>query len=338
MRISILDQAPIPSGLSAYDTLIASMELAKLGETLGYKRYWIAEHHDFSGLACSAPEVMLGYIGANTSSIKIGCGAVLLPHYKPYKIAETYNLLATLFPGRIDIGIGRAPGASAEATMALNDNFLAEVRKMPEKVRELIAFIKNDFPNAHDFSRITAVPYPDVPPLLWILGTSEKSAVLAAENGTAYAFGYFMTDSDPHKSFQTYNQLFQKNKFQTSQSILAVSAICANSSDEAHELAQSSMIWGLQLSKGEGIQGVPSPYEASTYKVSSHDEQTVDKIKKKMLIGNPQEVVEKLLQLKRIYQVDEIMIVTITHRFEDRLHSYRLIANELKRLNQLEKY
>ena len=123
MKLSILDQAPISSGQTAQDALNASLKLAQAGEKLGYTRYWIAEHHDLPGLACPAPEVMLSYIGANTSSIRIGSGAVLLPHYKPFKVAEVYHMLATLFPGRIDVGIGRAPGGSAEATNALSDNF-----------------------------------------------------------------------------------------------------------------------------------------------------------------------------------------------------------------------
>jgi luciferase family oxidoreductase group 1 len=141
LKLSILDQSPISWGYTPQQALQASMELAKAGERLGFIRYWIAEHHNFSGLTCSAPEVMLSYIGASTKSIRIGAGAVLLPHYKPYRVAETYNMLATLFPGRIDLGIGRAPGGSAEASMALSDNFLENVRKMPNAVEELLHFL-----------------------------------------------------------------------------------------------------------------------------------------------------------------------------------------------------
>ena len=127
MKLSILDQSPISSNQTPYDALNESMKLAQVGEALGYTRYWIAEHHDLPGLACSAPEVMLSYIGANTNRIRIGSGAVLLPHYRPFKVAEVFNMLATLFPNRIDIGIGRAPGGSAEAANALSANFLQKV-------------------------------------------------------------------------------------------------------------------------------------------------------------------------------------------------------------------
>ncbi|MEI2471270.1 MsnO8 family LLM class oxidoreductase, partial [Peribacillus frigoritolerans] len=158
MKLSILDQSPIASGQSAQEALQASLQLAQEGDRLGYSRIWFTEHHDLPGLACSVPEVLISYIGSQTKNIRIGSGAVLLPHYKPYRIAETYNMLATLFPGRIDIGMGRAPGGSAEATMALSDNFLQNVYKMPELVQELLNFLRDEFPKEHPFSNVSAAP------------------------------------------------------------------------------------------------------------------------------------------------------------------------------------
>lgn len=183
MKVSILDQSPVSSHQTPAEALEASMQLAKAGDKLGYERYWIAEHHDLSGLACSAPEVMLGYIGAQTNRIRIGSGAVLLPHYKPYKVAETYNMLATLFPGRVDLGIGRAPGGSAEATNALSDNFLQQVFKMPELVEELLQFLDDKFPAEHEYAKLSASPLPPVSPEPWLLGTSKKvpSSLLETE-------------------------------------------------------------------------------------------------------------------------------------------------------------
>src|SRR5690625_1931294 len=161
MKLSILDQSPISQGQSAQDALTDSITLAKLGDSLGYKRYWIAEHHDLFGLACPNPDVMLGVIGAQTKRIKLGAGAVLLPYYKPFRVAETYNLLATLFPGRIDLGIGRAPGGSAEVSQALSDNYLEQVRKYPELLDELLRFLQGDFPSDHIFSKIKPTPVPN---------------------------------------------------------------------------------------------------------------------------------------------------------------------------------
>lgn len=160
MKLSILDQSPIASGQTAQQALNDSLLLAQEGDRLGYSRVWFTEHHDLPGLACSAPEVLISYIGAQTKNIRIGAGAVLLPHYKPYRVAETYNMLATLFPGRIDIGIGRAPGGSAEATMALSDNYLQNVYKMPDLVKELLYFLREEFPKDHLFENTSAAPIP----------------------------------------------------------------------------------------------------------------------------------------------------------------------------------
>lgn len=330
MKLSILDQSPLSSGKTPGQALQASMKLAQSGEKLGYTRYWIAEHHDFSGLSCSAPEVMLGYIGANTETIRIGSGAVLLPHYKPYKVAEVYNLLATLFPGRIDLGVGRAPGGSAEVTMALSDNFLHQVWKMPESFKELLHFINDDFPAEHMYSKISAAPLPSISPQPWILGTSEKSAKLAAENGAAYAFGHFMSDKDGPDIMKIYIENFKPNaKLQKPESIIAVSVICAETAERAEQLALSGFIWKLQLAKGEGENGVPSIEEAKQYSYTSAEKEMIEDMRAKTVIGNPQEVKQQLTDLQNLYQADELMIVTITYSYEDRVASYELLANEV---------
>ena len=330
MKLSILDQSPISSNQTAKEALNESMELAKLGELLGYTRYWITEHHDLAGLASSAPEVMLGYIGANTNTIRIGSGAVLLPHYKPFKVAEVYNTLATLFPGRVDVGLGRAPGGSAEATNALSDNFLQNVYKMPGLVKEFLHFLDSDFPSDHEFSKISASPVPEVPPSPWLLGTSKKSALLAAENGLAYAFGHFMSEEDGEAIIQQYLDTFMLRKQgQKPEVIVTVSVICSETTEKANEVAKSMLIWALQRGKGEGKRGVPSIIEAQQYRLNDQEEDTLENMKKKLIIGNPTEVKEKLIELQTNYRADEIMLNTITYATEDRLNSYRLIAAEL---------
>lgn len=183
MKLSILDQSPISSNQTAKEALDESLKLAQAGEALGYTRYWVTEHHDLPGLASSVPEVILSYIGANTKTIRIGSGAVLLPHYKPFKVAEIYNTLATLFPNRIDVGIGRASGGSAEVTNALSDNFLQNVYKMPSLVKDLLHFLDDDFPAEQEYSKISATPIPEVSPLPWLLGTSKKVLYLLRKMG-----------------------------------------------------------------------------------------------------------------------------------------------------------
>ncbi|GIN56472.1 LLM class flavin-dependent oxidoreductase [Lederbergia ruris] len=329
MRISILDQSPISSNQSAKDALYESMKLAQAGEKFGYTRYWIAEHHDLPGLACPAPEVMLSFIGAHTSKIRIGSGATLLPHYKPYKVAETFNLLATLFPSRIDIGIGRAPGGSAEATNALSDNFLQKVYQMPNLLADLLHFLDRDFPKDHEFSKVTAAPVPPVTPETWLLGTSQKSAVLAAKNGLAYAFGQFMSEENGAKIIQQYIDSFEPKKSgQLPQVLLTVSAICAETTEEAEEIAMSSLIWQLQTERGKG-QRIPSIEEAQKYELTDQEKEKLNIMKQNMIIGNPQEVGKALHQLQTKYKTDEMMILTITHSPKDRVNSYRLIAEKV---------
>jgi luciferase family oxidoreductase group 1 len=324
MKLSILDQSPISSNQSAKEALHESMKLAQAGEKLGYYRYWIAEHHDLPGLACSAPEVMLSYIGAHTNKIRIGSGAVLMPYYKPYKVAEVFNTLATLFPNRIDIGIGRAPGGSAEASNALSDNFLQQVWNMPNLVKDLLQFLDDDFP------KVAASPLPEIAPVPWILGTSKKSALFAAENGLSYVFGKFMSDNDGASIIQKYKDSFTPRKQGDHPTvILTVSAICAETNERAEEIALSSLIWSLLKEKGERKHGVPSIEEAKAYVLNQTDKTTLDKMKQNMIIGNPCVVEQKLNELKALYHVDEIMIVTITHSPKDRIQSYQLIVDKI---------
>ncbi|MDN3362853.1 LLM class flavin-dependent oxidoreductase [Priestia megaterium] len=331
MKVSILDQSPVSSHQTPAEALKASMELAKAGDKLGYERYWIAEHHDLSGLACSAPEVMLGYIGAQTNRIRIGSGAVLLPHYKPYKVAETYNMLATLFPGRIDLGIGRAPGGSAEATNALSDNFLQQVFKMPELVEELLQFLDDKFPAEHEYAKLSASPLPSVSPEPWLLGTSKKSAELAARNGIAYTFGQFMSEQDGSAIIDQYKQAFQPRRSgDQPYAIVTVSVICAETTEQAHRIATSSLVWKIQQDKMEA-KGVPSIEEAASYPLTEEEEKKMKKMKEAMIIGNPEEVHVRLQEVQARYGADELMLVTITHDPADRLKSYELVAEKCKK-------
>lgn len=330
MKLSILDQVPISANQRPQEALEAAVSLAKAGETFGYSRYWVAEHHNIGGLACPAPEILLGYIGAQTSTIRIGSGATLLPHYSSYKVAENYNLLANLFPGRIDLGIGRAPGGSAEATNALTKNYLQEVYKMPEKLKELLHFLQQDFPQDHPYATIQANPLPAIPPAPWLLGTSKKSGLLAAQLGLPYTFGKFMSAEDGKTILKEYKANFVPGKFvKTPQTMLAVSVICAETTEKAHELSRSALIWGLLHEKPGAEALVPSSEEAKSYHISAKEYEKLEQRKKNMIIGNPAEVANRLRFICHEYEVDEIMIVTITYTLKDKLTSYKLIANEL---------
>lgn len=326
LKLSILDQSPVSANMTAKDALEASICLAEQGERLGYERYWIAEHHDLFGLACPNPSVMLGMIGARTHSLRIGAGAVLLPYYKPFHVAETYNLLATLFPGRIDLGLGRAPGGSAEVSLALSDNYLAGVRKFPEHVQALQDYLTVSFNEENPDANISPTPIPDVSPALWLLGTSKRSAILAAEKGLSYAFGHFMTDKNGPEIVEDYRVMMQeKHEDNAPYVIIAVSVICAETTEEAHDLALSYFLWTIRQEKpGEELR-IPSVEEAKQYEFTAKEREKIEEIEQKMLIGNPEDVKLGLTKLDEKYKADEYMIITIVYDVEAKVSSYELI-------------
>ncbi|WP_019004658.1 LLM class flavin-dependent oxidoreductase [Cohnella laeviribosi] len=333
MKLGILDQAPVTKGRPPKLALEQALKLAQAGERLGYARYWLAEHHHLGGLACSAPEIMLGYIGAQTSTIRLGAGAILLPYYSPYKVAETFHMLASLFPNRIDLGVARSPGGPAEASMALSDRFLERVWKLPELFEELLRFLDRDFPADHPYASLAADPLPAIPPEPWILGTSEKSAMLAAQKGVAYAYGHFMNRDNAHRAIDTYIRHFQPvRSLPKPYVLLAVSAVCADTADKARKTALSSYIWRLQTADGSGSDGLPSPEEATAYAAARNLDTAagLDKaLEKTMIVGSPAEVKQRLNALQAAYRPDELMILSYAYDFEDRLRSYELIARAM---------
>ncbi len=319
MKLSILDQSPIAPGQTAHDAFKDSLSLAQLGEALGYERYWLTEHHGLSNLASSAPEVLLSYIGAHTNHIRIGAGAILLPHYRPYKVAEQFNTLATLFPNRVDLGIGRAPGGSAEATNALSTQFLKQVWALPELLEELLMFLEGQFPLNHEYHKVNVLPQPDVPPIPWLLGTSEKSALLAAKNGMPYVFGVFMSDQDGRAIVDHYREHFEQRNQETPKVIVTVSVICAETNQEAETLAIESLIPKAQ---GEDKKEKVQTFDA----LSDREKEMLYDMKDNMIIGDVETVQSRLQAIQAEYQCDEIMVSTNTITHEDRMQSYGLLA------------
>lgn len=320
MKLSVLDQSPISDGMDEKGALDATIALAKIAEEAGYERVWVTEHHDLYGLASPNPAILISSIAAQTVRIKVGAGAVLLPYYKAFHIAETYHMLATMYPGRIDLGIGRAPGGPAEASLALSDNYLAEVRHYPERISELLSFIGKD-----TTKQVTATPVPAIPPETFLLGTSEKSALLAAEKGMSYAFGHFMTDKKGPEIIQQYKAAYQGEG--ASYTIIAIDAICAATTEEAEKLAQSVLIWRLRQDDILAKQTVPTTEEANGTELTEAEENRIKKMRKQMIIGNPDQVKAAIDHLQAAYQADEMMIVTIVHDPAAKRRSYELIAS-----------
>lgn len=304
MKLSVLDLVPLIGSADAAFALEQAVKLAQTAEASGYNRYWAAEHHDMPGLACTSPEVLLAHIGAKTNRIRIGSGALLLPHYKPIKVAESFHLLASLYPNRVDLGIGRAPGGSAHVTMALSGNFLENVYRMPETLRDLIELLQGTY--RLDGQPVIARPTPPAPPELWMLGTNRKSAAYAAEFGTGYVFGQFMSDADGDEMLAVYRDHFRPSALCPSpRAIVAVGVICAETDDEAVRLASTRPTWATPDAK--------SPERRSESGGS-------------WLVGSPQKVKAGLKQLSDKYGVDEMIVVTPIQDYDQRLRSYELIA------------
>lgn len=304
-RLSVLDLVPIVRQADSKTALEQAVILAQTAEKLGFVRYWTAEHHDMPAFVSSNPEVLLSHIGARTDRIRIGSGAVLLPYYKPYKVAETFHMLATLYPGRIDLGVGRAPGGSAHVSMALADRYLDQVRRMPEALEALTALLADDF--RVDGQPVSARPIPPVPPELWMLGTNRKSAEYAARFGTGYAFGHFMSDADGNQTIDMYRESFQPSGSLSSPRVLiAVSVVCAETDAKAAEYAKS----GANLILSETPSRPDDKTEAA----------------RKAIVGSPARVRDQLLELSERYGADEFLVVTMTPDFPSRIRSYELLA------------
>ncbi|RKP53805.1 LLM class flavin-dependent oxidoreductase [Cohnella endophytica] len=303
IQLSVLDLVPVFNQADATIALGQAVELAQTAERLGYSRYWVAEHHDMPGLACTSTEVLLSHIGARTQRIRIGSGALLLPHYKPLKVAESFHMLASLYPGRVDLGLGRAPGGAGEVSLALSGNFLENVGKMPELLDGVSKLLQGKY--KYDERPIAARPTPPVPPDLWLLGTNKKSAAYAAEFGTGYVFGQFMSEVHGEEVLEAYRAAFIPSAHSTvSRAIVAVGVVCAETEEEARRLAAS----GTTLFRQD---------DATAENGVSN---------RKLLVGTPQSLKSKLEQLSLSYGVQEFIIVTMIPDYGKRLRSYELLA------------
>lgn len=328
LTLSILDQSPISYGSDAREALHQTVQLAQAVEELGYKRFWVSEHHDSPSLAGSTPEVLIAHLAAKTSRIRIGSGGVMLPHYSAYKVAENFRMLEALYPNRIDLGLGRAPGGMPRATIALNEGRMRNIDRYPEQVEEIKAYLTDSLPESHPLYGLTATPVVDTVPELWLLGSSQGSAGIAAEKGTAYSFAHFINGQGGVQAVETYKQHFQPSHFcERPEASVAIFVICADTDDEADRIASSLDLSLLMLDQGQMSQGTPSIEHAQSYSYSPFEFARVRENRKRMIVGSPRTVKERIEALANAYGVKEIIVVTITYHFEDRLRSYELLAD-----------
>ncbi|MGC4083460.1 MAG: LLM class flavin-dependent oxidoreductase [Vicinamibacterales bacterium] len=326
MKLSVLDQSPISRGMSAGDALHNSIDLAQLADRLGFTRYWVAEHHASRMLACASPEALIGPIGSATSRIRVGSGGVMLPHYSALKVAETFRMLAALYPERVDLGLGRAPGSDPLTAWALQrDKRQAAPDDFPDQLAELLAYIRDGLPANHRLARVADLPDPPERPTPWLLGSSPQSGVWAAELGLPYAFADFIAPGGASIA-QRYKESFVPSvALSAPQVIAAVWALCADTDEEAVRLASSSRMAFAHFLSGNLIQ-VPPVDEAEAFLDANRDLLDTIITRRRAIVGSPSTVRAKLEAVADEYGADELMIVTITYSHEARRRSYELLA------------
>jgi luciferase family oxidoreductase group 1 len=329
VKLSIIDQSPVSEGSTPADALRNTIELAKLADRLGYERYWIAEHHGMVTLASPAPEILITRVAAETRHIRVGSGGVMLPHYSAMKVAEVFRMLHALYPERIDLGVGRAPGGTGLETFALmRDRKRHEVSDdFPQQMAELLAFLNRGFPGDHPFSRIKLTPAMPGGPEVWLLGSSMWSASAAAQFGLPYAFAHFIDQHSTRSAIEYYRGHFAPSDYlKTPMAIVALGAICADTDAEAQRLAASSRVLIRHIRRGDP-RLVPTPEDALKELAESADpEPPVTTEFPRYHVGAPEELRDKLIDMASQLHLEELMIVTIVHDHRARMHSYELLA------------
>jgi luciferase family oxidoreductase group 1 len=329
MKLSVLDQSVISKGDSAGRALRKTVELAQITEDLGYTRFWVAEHHNTNGIAGSSPEVLISHIASKTRKIRVGSGGVLLPQYSPYKVAENFKVLEALFPNRIDAGLGRSPGGSASTRLALTDGLRKSLNEFPRQVKDLQGFLRNDLSEDHPYQQVKAYPEVSSSPELWLLGITHRGARLAAENGTAFTYGHFITPVNGKRALEQYFQEFQPSPLlDKPKANVCVFVVCAETQDKAEELALSQDLWLLRVEKGMDTR-IPSLEEARNTPLTNSDRSKIIQNRKRMIIGTPKQVRDELLKLSEVYRTEEFMIINNLYSFEDKVNTYALLAEAL---------
>jgi luciferase family oxidoreductase group 1 len=328
LRLSVLDQTPVSEGSAAAQALRNSIDLAELADRLGYHRYWVAEHHGGGLVAGPSPEVLIGPIAAATSRLRVGSGGVMLPHYSPLKVAESFGVLAGLFPGRIDLGIGRAAGTDPMTTHALQrDRSHALPDDFPDQLAELLAYFEHGFPAGHLARLAASLPGEPEVPEPWLLGSSEQSAIWAGELGLRYAFADFINPRGAPIA-ETYRSGFVAGKRLTRPRLaVAVRAVVAATEEEARRLSASWRMAFDLLRRGRLV-AVPPPEKAQRYLELHAEEREGSGDDRRRLTGTPAQVRAEIEEIAAAYGAEEAIVVTITHDHEDRRRSYELLAAE----------
>jgi len=325
--LSVLDLSPVTTATPGSAALHNSLDLARLADRLGYKRYWVAEHHNLANIASSSPEIMIGQIAAATTHLRVGSGGVMLPNHAPLMVAERFKVLEALFPGRIDLGLGRAPGTDPVTSYALRvrqdprqgDDFL-------ERFQELLLFERGGFPKDHPFRNVHAVPADVALPPIWLLGSSGYSAELAAAFGLGFAFAHHFADYDAASAMLSYREHFKPSAAMARPyAILGTAAIAADTDAEAERIALSADLHYARRANGEYLP-LASPEEAAAYPYTAIDRERMARHRARLVVGGIDRVRDRLLALAEATRADELMITTMVYDHSARRHSYALLA------------
>lgn len=323
-RLSVLDQTPVVEGASVADAVAATVDLAQAADQLGYHRYWCAEHHGSQALANPCPEVMIARLASATKRIRVGSGGVMLPYYSPFKVAEQFLLLEALFPGRIDLGLGRAPGGDRQTARAVAAGPV-DGERFPQQVQALIALLQGDIPEGHPYRDIVLQPAAATRPELWMLGSSDFGGALAAELGIRFAFAHFINPDYGDQVARAYRRQFRPGCEPVPHSAAALFVICADTQAEADDLAAAVDLRRLTMAYGINVP-IPSVAQAKARRYTARELEVIENERPRSIIGTPESVRDRMLAIRGSFEADEIVVLTVAASYRARLRSYELLA------------
>ncbi|HZE82671.1 MAG TPA: LLM class flavin-dependent oxidoreductase [Puia sp.] len=326
IQLSVLDQTPIRGGSHAQEALQESIQLAKLADRLGYTRYWLSEHHNTTTLAGAAPEILIARLAAETRSIRLGSGGIMLPNHSTLKVAENFRLLEALYPGRIDLGLGRAPGGDRLTANLLNPSNTFDPQEYIRQITDLEAFLNDEATPGTMHGKVKAIPSIATRPELWMLTSSGESAYLAAHFGISLSYAQFINPVGAAAAIKTYREKFRpSDTLPTPRASIGIFAFCSEDPQKVKEV-QAVLDYRLHSFEKGNYNTIPSYEVAKGYEYTPAEWQRVLFNRQRMVLGSPQQISEKFGEMARESGIDEIVISTFTDRQEDRLHSYELMA------------
>ena len=323
ISLSVLDLAPVPTGTTSAEAARRTVDLARLADRLGYARYWFAEHHSMASVASSAPEILIAHVAAATQRIRVGSGGIMLPNHAPLRIAEAFHTLEALYPGRIDLGIGRAPGSEPAASRALR---AFDGEQFPSQLSEMLALSRGELPSGNPLRRVRVMPEGVSLPPIWLLGSSGASARMAGSAGMGYSFASHFSPTPAAPAFAAYREHFNPSaQFPKPHAILGVAVVCAEDEQQAQHLALTMDLARLRINRGEFLP-LPSPEEALAYPYTEAEREAVRHYRNMSIVGAPDTVRAQIEAKAQESGADEVMVVSNLHGHAERLRSYELLA------------